>query len=109
MFFESKRCQADGKYVFISTQGITSSINRFQSSQSIQSMMIGENRDYARHPVSITQECPAHYEHSSVGNTELSLTGTEFDAADDVGWESNEVPTLNGGMSSNWFDDISGG
>ncbi|KAE8915544.1 hypothetical protein PF005_g4568 [Phytophthora fragariae] len=102
MFFESKRCQADGKYVFISAPGLTSSIKRFQTPQSIQSMMIGENRNYTRHPVSITQKCPAHYERARLEATGASLNETSLNATYDVEWGSED-----GGLSSNWFDDLS--
>ncbi|EGZ17641.1 hypothetical protein PHYSODRAFT_331577 [Phytophthora sojae] len=89
MFFESKRCQPDGKFVFVSTPGLTSSIKRFQNPQSIQSMMIGENQKCTHRPVSTTQKCPAHYERTIDANT------------------TYEVEWGDSGLSSNWYDDLS--
>ncbi|KAE9045509.1 hypothetical protein PR003_g2741 [Phytophthora rubi] len=63
-------------------------------------MMIGENHNYTRHPVSKTQKCPAHFEGMSLEATGISLNETSLNATYDVEWGSED-----GGLSSNWFDE----
>ncbi|KAJ8578581.1 hypothetical protein ON010_g621 [Phytophthora cinnamomi] len=111
MFFESKRCQADGKYVFVSPQGLTSSIKTFKNPQSIQSMMVGENHNYTHHPLSTTQKCPAHYEHASYdtgdnGSTfDSSLSSNWYDALSDTSMsEEYDVLTKDQPIPPNWND-----
>ncbi|GMF18268.1 unnamed protein product [Phytophthora lilii] len=99
--FESKRCQADGKYVFTSTQGLTSGIKRFPSPHTIKSMIISKNHNYTHHPLAIHFNC--HY-HELTNIADANDTGsiTIFNASYELTQPGDEESFGDGGLSSNW-------
>lgn len=99
MFFESRRCRADNKFVFISTEGIRSGINKFQSPQSIQSMMIGESRNYTRHPLSTRFKCPTN---SRVNEATGVLKEVNVNSTSSSDWCSDDGSVVYSGLSPNW-------
>ncbi|KAL3666954.1 hypothetical protein V7S43_007901 [Phytophthora oleae] len=107
MFFETRNCRAEDKYVFISKQGLQSGVNKFESFQPIRSMMIRQNHNYTRRPLSTQFKCPTRYESSSVEAakvehyTDASTTPSFENCSDD-----GSVIYTGSNLSSNWYDDF---
>ncbi|KAL4105922.1 hypothetical protein PRIC1_003977 [Phytophthora ramorum] len=98
VFFETRDCRAEGKYVFTSADGLTSGINKFLNPQSIRSMMIGEDHNHTRHPVATHFLCPVVYETIAKSSSDEAVNKTyEFD------WSSDDGSVADGGLSSNWY------
>ncbi|KAG1697109.1 hypothetical protein DVH05_017495 [Phytophthora capsici] len=106
MFFETRNCRAGDKYVFISKQGLRSGINKFKSFQPIRSMMIGENHNYTRRPLSTQFKCPVRYESSSIEAAEaiyyLNPSTTPIKNCTD----DDSIVYMESNLSSNWHGDL---